>query len=50
MKKTFLSARWENLIMANYAVDPKLLQPYLPTVVQLDLFDDIAYVPGGIYV
>ena len=30
MKKTFLKANWENLIMANYEVDPSLLKPYLP--------------------
>jgi len=44
MTDTFLSARWENLIMANYAVDPGLLQPYLPHGVELDLFNDKAYV------
>ena len=44
MKKTFLSARWENLIMANYAVDPGVLKAYLPKGVELDLFDESAYV------
>jgi uncharacterized protein len=32
----FLSARWENLILANYAVDPALLAPYLPAGTELD--------------
>lgn len=44
MTDTFLSARWENLIMANYAVNPDVLQPYLPKGVELDLFENKAYV------
>jgi uncharacterized protein len=40
----FLRAYWENLIMANYAVPPELLEPYLPTGVELDLFDNKAWV------
>jgi uncharacterized protein YqjF (DUF2071 family) len=44
MPKTFLSARWENLIMANYAVDPAILQPYLPKGVVLDNYQDKTYV------
>ncbi|MEQ1733947.1 MAG: DUF2071 domain-containing protein [Bacteroidia bacterium] len=33
----FLKAKWENIIMANYAVDAALLQPYLPKGVELDM-------------
>ena len=44
MAETFLSARWENLIMANYAVDPTLLLPYLPKGVELDYFNGDTYV------
>ncbi len=44
MIDTFLSARWENLIMANYAVDPQVLKPYVPNGVALDLYDGLAYV------
>lgn len=44
MSDTFLSARWENLVMANYAVDPGVLQPFLPKGVILDLYKDVAYV------
>ena len=44
MAETFLSARWENLIMANYAVDPALLLPYLPKGVELDNFNGDTYV------
>lgn len=44
MTKTFLSAKWENLIMANYAVSPTLLTPYLPKGVGLDLYNGKTYV------
>lgn len=36
MMNTFLTARWENLIMANYEVNPDVLLPYLPKGVELD--------------
>ena len=41
---TFLTARWENLIMANYEVNPDVLLPYLPKGVELDFFDGKTYV------
>lgn len=41
---TFLKANWENIIMANYAIDPEILAPYLPKGVSLDLFNGKAYV------
>jgi uncharacterized protein YqjF (DUF2071 family) len=44
MPKTFLNAHWENLIMANYAIKPELLFPYLPKGVEIDLFEDKCYV------
>jgi uncharacterized protein YqjF (DUF2071 family) len=44
MNKTFLSANWEHLIMANYAVNPSLLEPYLPNGVELDYFNNQTYV------
>lgn len=44
MTDTFLSARWENLIMANYAVNPDLLAPYLPKGVELDFYNNKTYV------
>jgi uncharacterized protein YqjF (DUF2071 family) len=44
MFDTFLSAQWENLIMANYAVSPDLLLPYLPKGVELDTFNNKIYV------
>jgi uncharacterized protein len=39
MEKIFLTARWEKLLMANYAVDPAALLPYLPAHVELDLWE-----------
>lgn len=44
MPNTFLTARWENLIMANYAVPPAVLKPYIPAGVELDLFKGEAFV------
>ena len=42
--KTFLTARWENLIMANYEVEPSILLPYLPKGVELDFHQGKTYV------
>ncbi|MBK8608650.1 MAG: DUF2071 domain-containing protein [Chitinophagaceae bacterium] len=42
--KNFLTARWENLIMANYAVPPSVLLPFLPNGVELDFFEGKTYV------
>jgi len=42
--KTFMTARWENLIMANDAIDPEILKPYIPNGVELDLFEGKAFV------
>lgn len=44
MKKIFLTAEWENLIMANYAVDPKQLLPHVPHGTELDLWKGKCYV------
>jgi uncharacterized protein YqjF (DUF2071 family) len=40
----FLKANWENIIMANYIVPQSLLLPYLPKGIELDLFENNAYV------
>jgi uncharacterized protein YqjF (DUF2071 family) len=42
--KTFLRAEWQNLIMANYEIDPLILKPYLPKGVELDYFEGKTYV------
>lgn len=44
MRKIFLKASWENLIMANYQVDPAILKPFLPKGVELDLYKGKSYV------
>jgi uncharacterized protein len=44
MTDAFLAARWENLIMANYEVDPDVLKPYLPHGVELDFYNNKTYV------
>jgi hypothetical protein len=44
MFKYFLRAKWKNIIMANYAVDPSVLEPYLPPGTELDYFEGKTYV------
>ena len=44
MSNTFLSAEWRKLIMINYAVDPKILEKYLPKHTELDLHEGVCYV------
>ena len=44
MSNTFLSAEWRKLIMVNYAVDPKILEKYLPKHTELDLHKGVCYV------
>lgn len=44
MTETFLSARWENLIMANYEINPDVLKAYLPHGVEPDFYNNKTYV------
>jgi len=44
MPTTFLTAAWRKLIMAQYAVNPASLAPWLPLGVELDLFQNRCYV------
>jgi uncharacterized protein YqjF (DUF2071 family) len=44
MASTFLTAEWRKLIMAQYAVEPATLAPWLPAGLELDLFRDRCYV------
>lgn len=44
MNKKFLTAEWNNLIMANYIIDPKILAPYLPAKTELDYYKGECYV------
>ena len=41
---SFLNARWENLILVNYIIDPNLLLPHVPKGTELDLWNDKCYV------
>ena len=40
----FLNANWQNIIMANYTVPEEVLKNYLPKGVELDLYNNKAYV------
>jgi uncharacterized protein len=44
MAKPFLTAEWRNLLMANYAIDPAVLRPYLPCRTELDTFNGTHFV------
>jgi uncharacterized protein YqjF (DUF2071 family) len=41
---SFLTAEWRWLAMANYAVDPGILSPYLPAETELDRWEGRTYV------
>jgi uncharacterized protein YqjF (DUF2071 family) len=42
--RKFLTARWTNLIMANFPIDGEVLKPYVPAGTSLDDFDGTTYV------
>jgi len=42
--KNFLTAKWQQLIMANYIVPEHILLPYLPKGLELNLYNGKAYV------
>lgn len=44
MRKTFLTAEWRKLLIANYSIDPAILIPYLPYKTELDFYKDKCYV------
>lgn len=44
MARTFLSAEWRNLLMANYEIDPYILKKYVPLRTELDTFNGKHYV------
>lgn len=44
MSRPFLTARWSNLFLANYAVPQSLLQPRVPRGLMLDEWNGAAYV------
>lgn len=44
MKKTFLKAEWRKLAIANYSIEQKILDKYVPAKTELDLWNDTCYV------
>lgn len=44
MPKPFLTAEWQNLLMANYSIDPAALKPLLPCRTELDTFNGTHFV------
>jgi uncharacterized protein YqjF (DUF2071 family) len=38
MTQQFLTAEWRSLVMINYAIDPALLAPFIPSSTELDLW------------
>jgi uncharacterized protein len=42
--RKFLTAKWLDLVMANYAVEPELLRPFVPRGTELDFHDGNCYV------
>ncbi|MFN2439242.1 MAG: YqjF family protein [Chitinophagaceae bacterium] len=43
MPQPFLTAEWRNLLMANYQIEPSILQKYLPCRIELDSFNGVYY-------
>src|SRR5665213_1109671 len=41
VKKAFLTAEWRLLAMLNYAIDPAILQPYVPAGTELDSYHGV---------
>ena len=44
MATTFLDAEWRKLLMANYAIDAKILQKYVPKNTEIDFWNGNCYV------
>lgn len=44
MSAAFLTGKWRKLIMANYAVDPEILKPYIPNGTRLNYWRGQCYV------
>ncbi|HEY1203040.1 MAG TPA: DUF2071 domain-containing protein [Niastella sp.] len=43
-QRKFLTAQWLRLIMANYEIDPAILQPFVPAKTELDTWNGRTYV------
>ncbi|HTM92903.1 MAG TPA: DUF2071 domain-containing protein [Flavisolibacter sp.] len=44
MSQVFLRAKWLNLVMVNYEIDPLILKPYVPAYTELDFYKGTCYV------
>jgi uncharacterized protein len=44
MSQVFLRAKWLNLVMVNYEVNPTLLKNYVPRGTELDFYNGVCYV------
>ena len=44
MMRKFLTAKWRDLIMVNYEVDPSMLADRIPDGTRLDLNDDKCFI------
>lgn len=44
MSRPFLTAEWRHLAMLNYAIDPKILAPFVPDGTELDFHDGQTFV------
>jgi uncharacterized protein len=44
MNPVFLRAEWRYLLMSNFAVEPRLLTPFLPKGTQLDFYQDRTFI------
>lgn len=42
--KTFLTAEWRKLAIANYEIDSKILKNYIPNKTEIDLWNNTCYV------
>jgi len=42
-RRVFLSAQWKCLLMLNYAVEPSLLERFVPSGTELDAFNGVTY-------
>lgn len=41
---SFLTAEWNNLVMINYSIEPKILEKYVPAGTELDFFEGKCFI------
>ncbi len=41
---TFLTAKWQQLILVNYAINPDILKPFIPKGTELDFYKNTCYI------